>query len=148
MRSCAATLDALRLEEVGGLQILEVEAFLRDDSQAPHSVAGVCDPGSAAQVAGDGFDAPASQRPATGGQSARAPLPCTWQVTSDSIAARVAARIGADELVLLKSTLPSAASDLEYWSRHGFVDGYFASAAAGLAVRAVNLRDTRYAEAQ
>ena len=46
------------------------------------------------------------------------PLPRCWDVTSDSIAAWVAARWPAD-LVLLKSTTPDAAAE-------PFVDPYFA----------------------
>ncbi len=68
------------------------------------------------------------------------PLPCNWSVTSDSIAARVAVALNARELVLLKSTLPSGPASLEAWSRSGFVDASFAAVAAGLQVRAVNLR--------
>jgi hypothetical protein len=68
------------------------------------------------------------------------PLPHTWDVTSDSIAARLAVALGARELVLLKSGLPPAA-DLDEASRSGYVDAYFPHAAAGVpAVRCVNLR--------
>jgi aspartokinase-like uncharacterized kinase len=50
------------------------------------------------------------------------PLPHSWNVTSDSIAAWVAGAIGARELVLIKP--PGASGDL--------VDPYFAHAGAGL----------------
>lgn len=80
-----------------------------------------------------------------GQQSASDPLPCNWNVTSDSIAARVARVLDARELVLLKSTLPRGA-DLPAWVAEGFVDAYFVHAADGLTVRGVNLRDPQLAE--
>lgn len=69
-------------------------------------------------------------------------LPHHWHTTSDSIAARIAETLDADELVLLKSrTLPGDGSWREA-AEQGFVDPYFPVAAAGLRhVRAVNLRD-------
>lgn len=87
-----------------------------------------------------------------------APLLETWDVTSDSIAARAAVRLHADELVLLKSasaaslvpdadTLPPpelAARLVEA----GYVDRYFADAMLGLPqVRYVNLRQHHFAGA-
>ena len=78
--------------------------------------------------------------------------PCSWDVTSDSIAAFLAAALRADELVLLKSTLPSAADAL---SQPGFVDNYFLTAMndyraampdRGVLVRCVNLRDPDFGE--
>ncbi len=72
-----------------------------------------------------------------------AALPHSWEVTSDSVAARVAVAAGARRLVLLKSvTFPYEMS----WSdaaREGYVDAAFAgvvAAAPGLDVRAVNFR--------
>jgi aspartokinase-like uncharacterized kinase len=77
------------------------------------------------------------------------PLPCSWNATSDSIAARVAEVLAADELVLLKSrNLPAAAT------RHSaegcrFVDEHFSVAAAKLpVVRCVNLRSASLAESR
>ena len=64
-------------------------------------------------------------------------LPHSWSVTSDSIAARVARALSADELVLLKSSDPPdplpPGSD--------YVDPYFSEASKGVPkVRLVNLR--------
>ena len=70
------------------------------------------------------------------------PLPHAWTTTSDSIAARVAVRLGASELILLKSApLPSGCSREEA-ARLGLVDPEFARASEELpAVSYVNLRD-------
>ncbi len=73
-------------------------------------------------------------------------LPQDWSVTSDSIAARVAIALGADELVLLKSALTDAQS-LSEAVRHGYVDEYFATAASRLpSIRCVNLRCPTFRE--
>ena len=77
---------------------------------------------------------------------AREPLPESWDVTSDSIAARLAQLARADELVLLKSALPAEETIAEM-SASRFVDRYFPQASAGLErVRFVNLRDAAYSE--
>ncbi|MBI2824981.1 MAG: hypothetical protein HYX69_09885 [Planctomycetia bacterium] len=68
-------------------------------------------------------------------------LPESWDVTSDSIAARLAEIVGAAELVLLKSALPSEKSIAEL-AAAGYVDRFFPQAAAGLeCIRYVNFRD-------
>lgn len=75
------------------------------------------------------------------------PLPCSWQVTSDSIAARVADRLRSQELVLLKSADPPAFGNLEQLAARQFVDAYFPQAVPqGLRVRSVNLRDANQRE--
>lgn len=64
------------------------------------------------------------------------PLPPSWAATSDSIAARIAEYLAADELVLLKSCLPAAATT-------PYVDDYFTTAVANLSqVRCVNFRSS------
>ncbi len=77
-------------------------------------------------------------------QNGASPLPCSWDVTSDSIAARVATVVGARELVLLKSALPAGPPSREAWARAGFVDGYFARASEGMSLRCVNLRNPEF----
>jgi len=85
----------------------------------------------------------------TAGQ--QSPLPHTWEVTSDSIAAAVALALKAHELVLLKSCDPpkGAASEEHHCvaslAAAGYVDGYFPFAVAGYSgrVRFVNLRGLR-----
>lgn len=75
-------------------------------------------------------------------------LPKDWSVTSDSISARLASALEADELVLLKSALPPAAADLGDLAVHGYVDAFFPAAASGLRVRCVNLRADGFPEAR
>ncbi len=68
-------------------------------------------------------------------------LPATWEVSSDSIAARVAEVLSAEELVLAKSASVSPGSDWQQLADEGFVDQHFPEMAARLPfVRCVNLR--------
>ena len=65
------------------------------------------------------------------------PLPHRWSVTSDSIAARIAGCLSAEELVLLKSVDPPEPAVCG----PPFVDEHFAVACEALRrVRCVNLR--------
>jgi 5-(aminomethyl)-3-furanmethanol phosphate kinase len=76
-------------------------------------------------------------------------LPESWDVTSDSIAARAADRIQAAELVLLKSALPESdrptdptMSDL---AAQGYVDAFLPKCVASdIPIRYVNLRDVQF----
>jgi hypothetical protein len=65
-------------------------------------------------------------------QAALDPLPHSWGVTSDSIAARVAERLGARTLYLLKSASLPASSTLGDAVRLGLVDPVFPTAAKRL----------------
>jgi 5-(aminomethyl)-3-furanmethanol phosphate kinase len=68
-------------------------------------------------------------------------LPHTWDATSDSIAARLAQVLKADELVLLKSVSPPPLATHRDLAASGYLDRFFPTAAAGLKiVRLVNLR--------
>jgi len=75
-------------------------------------------------------------------------LPWNWNVTSDSIGGRLAAVLKADELVLLKSSLPSDAADgLRGPAAAGYVDSFLPNLAAELPlVRAVDLRSPATSE--
>ncbi len=53
------------------------------------------------------------------------PLPLSWDVTSDSIAAKLALQLGADTLILLKSAGLPGGADGEEAARIGLVDPYF-----------------------
>ena len=67
-------------------------------------------------------------------------LPLGWQVTSDSIAAHLAHRLRAEELLLLKSVSGSAGRVSA--EEPSLVDAYFPTAASGLRrVRVVNLAE-------
>ena len=79
-------------------------------------------------------------------RSAR-PLPASWDVTADSIAARAAVLLGADELVLLKSALPQRAGSLRGYADAGYVDAHFQVCAKSIGrIRLVSLRDADFAE--
>lgn len=69
------------------------------------------------------------------------PLPQDWSATSDSIAARLAGALGAQELVLLKSIDLAFDLTLKSAAERGFVDRFFPQAAMSLpGIRWVNLR--------
>jgi aspartokinase-like uncharacterized kinase len=69
-------------------------------------------------------------------------LPHTWEVTTDSIAARAAVVWKADRLILLKSVDVPPDTTWDEAATRAWVDGYFTRALAGFAGRvdAVNLR--------
>jgi aspartokinase-like uncharacterized kinase len=73
-----------------------------------------------------------------------APLPHAWSTTSDSIAARLAVRLGAGELVLLKSASLPPGRTLDGAAGLGLVDPEFPRASADLRrITYLNLRDPR-----
>jgi 5-(aminomethyl)-3-furanmethanol phosphate kinase len=70
------------------------------------------------------------------------PLPHAWTTTSDAIAARVADRLGAGELILLKSTPLPPGCDRAEAARLGLVDPEFPRVSQGVpVVTYLNLRD-------
>ena len=66
-------------------------------------------------------------------------LPASWDVTSDSIAARVAQVLKASELVLLKS-VDAPSRDADELAKLAIVDKFFPEIAGSIAWRIVNLR--------
>ncbi len=69
-------------------------------------------------------------------------LPHNWDVTSDSVAARLAELIGANTLVLLKSCPPPSASQATDWAARGLVDPWFPQAIRRLSsVRVIDFRN-------
>jgi len=74
-------------------------------------------------------------------------LSCAWDTTTDSIAARIAENLKADELVLLKSVTPQGAKSLESLAEQGIVDVFFTRASKSVHnVRVVNLRAAGFDE--
>lgn len=79
--------------------------------------------------------------------SRQTPLPATWSVTSDSIAACAAEHTGALELVLLKSALPADGSSLNAAVSAGFIDSMFPEVSRCVpSIRCVNLRGPTFPE--
>ena len=59
-------------------------------------------------------------------------IPANWQVTSDSLAARLATKLNADQLILVKLQRPNADQvSLEKLIKDGTVDEHFGDAIAG-----------------
>ena len=73
------------------------------------------------------------------------PLPHTWAVTTDSIAARVAHRLRIDRLMLIKSVSAAMGMTRIDAARQGIVDPYFP--VASRSVRNVTVRNLRDPEA-
>ena len=76
-------------------------------------------------------------------------LPPTWEVTGDSIAARLAVVLGAEELVLMKSALPQRSVDggIRALSAAAYVDPMLARLVEELPpIRLVNLRPKSHTE--
>lgn len=71
-------------------------------------------------------------------------LPHDWNATSDALALRLALRLGAERLVLLKSVSIPTGINWHQASREGWVDDCFAKladhAGAGLTIEMVNFR--------
>lgn len=77
------------------------------------------------------------------------PLPASWDVTTDSIAARAAVLLEAQELVLLKSALPTRAGSLRELAEQHFVDAHFPICAKSLEkIRLVDLRHSEQREVE
>jgi aspartokinase-like uncharacterized kinase len=74
-------------------------------------------------------------------------LSASWQVTSDSIAARFAQAVGAGELALLKSAPPAPGWTLAAAAAVGYVDSFLPRLAGALPpVRCVDLRSMEFSQ--
>lgn len=70
-------------------------------------------------------------------------VPHVWGLTSDSIAAHLAMRVGASCLTLLKSTLPAGPVGVTGAIDAGLIDACFESASKGVcSIKVVNLRES------
>jgi aspartokinase-like uncharacterized kinase len=78
----------------------------------------------------------------SGPESGLEPLAASWNVTSDSIAARIAVYLNADSLILLKSASVPAGTSREQAAQLGLIDPAFPSIAMALRnVAYLNLRE-------
>ncbi len=68
------------------------------------------------------------------------PLPRTWDITADSVAARLAHRLGIASLILLKSRDIASDRTLAQAASEGVVDAHFPKIAADLDVSLINFR--------
>jgi aspartokinase-like uncharacterized kinase len=127
----ALSLSARLLSHIlGELPVVDSRQSLRELQDGPHGSATACvfDPGPFLR---------SEEHNAAGHR-----LPHTWDVTTDSIAARLADCLEAHALVLLKSCDPPPRATVEAASLARLVDRHFPEAAAPLArVLCVNLRD-------
>ena len=74
-------------------------------------------------------------------QSGAAPLPASWDATSDTIAARIAAHLGARALVLMKSACATECTTLADAALRGIVDPMLPRSALSIPqVEIINLR--------
>ena len=72
-------------------------------------------------------------------------LPASWDVSADSIAARLALALNAEALVLLKSCVPENCRGWREAAEGGYVDRYFPKIAPAIgSVWCVNLRDPAF----
>ncbi len=114
---CIETLgvSAEWLAAIAGAALIRSLEALSDSGQTGTTLTVVFDPRGFLRL----------QEPSLAGER----LPESWQVTSDSIAARLATALAADELVLLKSGTAPAYERLEDLAEVGFVDRFFPQAA-------------------
>lgn len=92
------------------------------------------------------------QEPSAPGHPGHEPLPHIWDVTSDSLAAWLALRFGAERLLLIKSVPVPAGRHVTEAARRGWIDPYFPGLAGHLPVidwcdgRSLPLRYTTWLE--
>ena len=112
---------------------VELQRAISQSVDSPGSPVWLCDPGDFVRAA---------ERTTSLG-----PLPHSWDVTSDSIALRLAHELTADELVLLKSNSISGQLTARAAAEAGFVDRHFPNLADAVRrIRYVNLRDPNWKE--
>ena len=134
---------------VGGGAIVDglrtIDAAARQDARLIHHLALEL-MGTTARLVADAIALPLVMEPARtsaavldaarwlGCDDRLARLPVGWEVTSDSIAAHVAAATGADLLLAKRVPPPESAGvdRLEALAQNGWIDGWFPLAAAGL----------------
>jgi aspartokinase-like uncharacterized kinase len=122
---------------VGGGTIVDglrtIDAAARQDPRLIHHLA-IELTGTTARLVAEAIALPLVMEPARASAAVLARLPIGWEVTSDSIAASIAADMHADLLLVKRVPPPDSthAERLESLVRSGWIDGGFPLAAAGL----------------